>query len=253
MDNMNKKPENDVVLVKKNNKISILAFLGCFLLACIIWVNVMNTTINDNRKTFTIKMDIRGESELLSEKNYSIFTASETLVKVTVQGTAADLNKCSEKDFGVYVDVSDIENSGTTQLNIVVESNNGAVSIVSTDPMQMTVFADEKVNDMIIPLSMVVSDGVDLEANLQMRLGKEVLSISGPKTYLSKVDRAQITVPSLDFRNGGERGAYFVDFPVEFYDVAGNLISSPYITYNATDISLIIEPNQVAPDTTITE
>ncbi len=253
MDNMNSHSDNAVVVDRKRNKkVSILAFVGCFLLACLVWVYVMNTEISDNSKTFTIKMDIRGETELLNEKNFSIFTASETFVKVTVQGSIADLNKCLEKDFDVSIDVSSIEKSGMTPLNIAVVCNSRAVSVVSTDPVQMTVFADEKVNDKEVPVFVTLGDGISLKENEQIRPSKGTISISGPKTYLDKIDHAYITVTTLDFRGGDDKGAYNVLFPVKFFDVAENEISSPYLNYNAYDISLIIE-DVGAPKTNVTE
>ncbi len=243
MNNMNNHSDNDFIVLnrKRNKKISILAFIGCFLLACIVWVYVMNTEISDNSKTFIIKMDIRGETDLLNDKNFSVFTASETFVKVTVQGSVADLNKCSEKDFDVSIDVSTIENSGMTPLNIAVVCNSRAVSVVSTDPVQMTVFADEKVNDKEVPVFVRLGDEISLKDNEQIRPSKGTISVSGPKTYLEKIDHAYITVTTLDFRGGDEKGAYNVVFPVKFFDVAENEISSPYLNYNAYDISLIIE------------
>jgi len=253
MDNMNSHSDNGVVVNRKQNKkLSILAFIGCFLLACIVWVYVMNTEISDNSKTFIIKMDIRGETDLLNEKNFSIFTASETFVKVTVQGSIADLNKCSEKDFDVSIDVSSIENSGMTPLNIAVVCNSRAVSVVSTDPVQMTVFADEKVNDKQVPIFVRLGDNVSLKENEQIRPSKGTISISGPKTYLDKIDHAYIAVTSLDFRDGDDKGAYNVAFPVKFFDVAENEIASPYLNYNAYDISLIIEDIETSA-TNVTE
>lgn len=243
MDNLNNHSDNDIVVAnrKKNKKVSVLAFIGCLLLACIVWTYVMNTEISDNSKTFIIKMDIRGETDLLNEKNFSIFTASETFVKVTVQGSIADLNKCSEKDFDVSIDVSSIENSGMTPLNIAVVCNSRAVSVISTDPVQMTVFADEKVNNMNVPIYVRLDDDISLKENEQIRPSKGMISLSGPKTYLNKIDHAYITVTSLDFREGDDKGAYNVVFPVKFFDVAENEISSPYLNYNTYDISLIIE------------
>ena len=40
-------------------------------------------------------MEIKGESALLNDNNYTIFSNTETLVKITVQGTNAELNKFS--------------------------------------------------------------------------------------------------------------------------------------------------------------
>ena len=182
-------------VAKKNNKINVLAFVGCLLLAFIVWIYVTNVKISDNTKTFTIKLDIRGETELLNDKNYSIFGGTETFVKVTVQGTMADLSKCSETDLGVYIDVSDIENSGMTPLNIVVDNKRTSVSVISTDPVQINVFADEKVNDKEIP----ISAEIDLEQNndIFVTLSSDIIRVSGPKTYVNEISYAKILINSL--------------------------------------------------------
>ena len=91
-----KQSSDGTYVVESNKKVNILAFIGCFLLAFVIWIYVMNVKINDNTRTFSINMDIKGEASLLNDKSFSVFGASETWVKVTVQGSNADLQKYSE-------------------------------------------------------------------------------------------------------------------------------------------------------------
>ncbi len=226
MKNMNHS-NNGAVVAKKNKKISILAFAGCFLLAFVIWIYVMNVKISDNTKTFNIKMDIKGETDLLEDKNYSVFGATETLVKVTVQGTNADLNKCSEKDFGVYVDVSDIENVGRTSLNIVVESKSSAVSVKSNDPLQTSLFIDEKVSESIAINSVNEGNGSDVSVSIN----KDVILVEGPKTHVSQISYAKI------FLNNSDTGSGSINsFKVVFYDALHNVVESPYLTYDLTEI-----------------
>lgn len=222
MENMNHS-DNGTVVAKKNKKISVLAFAGCFLLAFIIWIYVMNVKISDNTKTFNIKMDIKGESALLDDMNYSVFGATETWVKVTVQGTNADLNKCSEKDFGVYVDVSNIENAGRTPLNIVVESKSSAVSVVSTDPVQTSLFIDEKIK---IPVAIDTSNEEN-SSNNSISVNTDVIFVEGPKTYISEISYAKIFA-----NDSGTNGT----LKVVFYDALHNVVESPYFTYDLTDI-----------------
>lgn len=231
MENMNHS-DNGTFVVKKNKKISILAFAGCFLLAFIIWTYVINVKISDNSKTFTIKMDIRGEEALLDEKNYSVFGGTETWVKVTVQGTNADLNKCSEKDFGVYVDVSDIEKTGMTPLNIVVESKSTAVSVVSTDPVQTTVFVDERIKDKSITLEKEII-GDESAIDDKINVSTNVLSVSGPKTYVNEISYAKIMINASEV-NGGNKNS----FKIVFYDSHNNVVESPYLVYNSSEITV---------------
>lgn len=236
MKNINNSGDGTFV-AKKNKNLNILAFIGCVVLAFIIWIYVMNVKINDNSKTFTIKLDIRGESTLLNDKNYSIFGSSELFVKVTVQGTIAELNKCSEKDFGVYIDVSDIENPGMSPINIVVENQRNSVTVVSTDPVQTTVFVDERVNDKEVPLYADVADGV-LSEDQSLIISSDIIRVSGPKTYLNDISYAKVFVDSLTLAEGEQTTAYKSSFPILFYDVTDKVVQSPYLVYNSGEISI---------------
>ena len=213
MENINHS-DNGTFVVKKNKKISILAFAGCFLLAFIIWTYVINVKISDNSKTFTIKMDTRGEQELLEEKNYCVFGGSETWVKVTVQGTNADLNKISEKDLGVYIDVSDIDKAGVATPNIVVECKNTAVS-VKADLAQARIFVDEKIKSSV---------SIKLDEN-QTNISN-VISVEGPKTDVEQIHHAKVVMAKANKNL----------FEIIFYDSHDNIVESPYLVYNASEI-----------------
>ena len=229
MENMNHS-DNGTVVAKKNKKVSILAFAGCFLLAFVIWIYVMNVKINDNTKTFNIKMDIKGENELLDDANFSVFGATETWVKVTVQGTNSDLNKCSEKDFGVYVDVSGIENAGRTPLNIVVESKSSAVSVVSTDPVQVSLFIDEKISS---PVAIRSAPG-ESSSEESVGVNTEIIFVEGPRTYISEISYAMI------FAENSESGDVLGNsLKVVFYDELNNVVESPYLVCDLTNVEVV--------------
>ena len=51
-----KQSADGTYIVKSKKKVNILAFIGCFVLAFIIWIYVMNVKLYDNTKTFSIKM-----------------------------------------------------------------------------------------------------------------------------------------------------------------------------------------------------
>ena len=228
MENMNHS-DNGTVVAKKNKKISILAFVGCLLLAFVIWIYVMNVKISDNTKTFNIKMDIKGEAELLDDMNYSVFGATETWVKVTVQGTNADLNNCSEKDFGVYVDVSNIENAGRTPLNLVVESKSSAVSVVSTDPVQTSLFIDEKVSASVVINTVNEENGSDNSVSVNT----DNIIVEGPKTYISDISYAKIFVDKSDTSSGSSNA-----LKVVFYDALHNVVESPYLVCDLKNVKI---------------
>ena len=234
MENMNHS-DNGTVVAKKNKKISLLAFAGCFLLAFIIWIYVMNVKIYDNTKTFSIKLDIKGESTLLNDKSFSIFGASETLVKVTVQGSNADLQKYSETDFRVYVDVANIDKKGVNSLNVVVETPSTSISVISTDPVQTTVYVDEKVNNIKVPILVVDEENKVLSSN-KYDINVSELNLGGPKTYVSEIHSAKIVVDTSKYIDKDQK--QFALSYVYFYDKDGNVVNTPYLVYDLSVITV---------------
>ena len=228
-----KQSADGTYIVKSKKKVNILAFIGCFVLAFIIWIYVMNVKLYDNTKTFSIKMDIKGESSLLNDRSFSVFGASETLVKVTVQGSNADIQKFSEKDFRVYIDVSNIEKKGVNFLNIVVETPSSSISVVSTDPIQTTVYVDEKVSNVKKPINVIDEEGETLSTNdYDINVGE--INIGGPKSYVDEISYAQVVVDTSRYIDK-ERNQLAVSY-IYFYNDNGQLFESPYLIYNASTI-----------------
>ena len=228
-----KQSADGTYIVKSKKKVNILAFIGCFVLAFIIWIYVMNVKLYDNTKTFSIKMDIKGESSLLNDRSFSVFGASETLVKVTVQGSNADIQKFSEKDFRVYIDVSNIEKKGVNFLNIVVETPSSSISVVSTDPIQTTVYVDEKVSNVKKPINVIDEEGETVSTNdYDINVGE--INIGGPKSYVDEISYAQVVVDTSRYIDK-ERNQLAVSY-IYFYNDNGQLFESPYLIYNASTI-----------------
>lgn len=238
-----KQSADGTYVVKSKKKVNILSFIGCFVLAFIIWIYVMNVKIYDNTKTFSIKLDIRGEATLLNDKSFSVFGASETLVKVTVQGSNADLQKFSETDFKVYVDVTNIDKKGVNSLNIVVETPSTSVSVISTDPVQTTVYVDEKVNNVKVPILTVDEENKVLSSN-KYDINVSELNIGGPKTYVKEIASAKIVVDTSKYIDKDQK--QFALSHVYFYDKDGNVVNTPYLVYDSSVIAVKEKTQSVA-------
>ncbi len=173
--------------VKKDKRINILAFIGCVLLAFVMWVYVMNVKMSDNTKTFSIVPDVKGESALLNDTGFSMFGTITDTVKVTIKGTKAELQKYSEKDFKVYVDVSSVEEAGLTSLSVMVESPSAALTVVSVEPGFFTVMID-KMETKDIALTVYSSND---DTNVVLQPSEEYITVRGPKSYLDKITVAR--------------------------------------------------------------
>jgi len=175
---------------KKKEKLNIVAFIGCILVAFVVWVYVMNVKMSDNTKTFSIVPDIKGESSLLNDTGFSVFGTISDTVKITIKGTKAEIQKYSEKDFKVYVDVSSVDEAGLTPLSVIVESPSAALTVVSVEPSMVTVMIDKNETREIPLVINSTTDGTGFILTPNM----EYITVSGPKSYLDKITVAKGTI-----------------------------------------------------------
>ncbi len=218
---------------KKNKRMNILAFVGCVLLAFIVWFYVMNVKMSDYTQTFSVDLDIKGESTLLSETGYSVFMAGNDLVKVTIQGTKTEIQRYSYKDFKVYVDVSDVDETGMIPLNIAVETPSTNTNVVSLDPVVATVMIDIK-TDKQMTLEALPHDS---EAKVNLVLNESTFTVTGPKTYVDKIASATVTV-NVNESDIGKEYNYSAD--ISFFDENGAVIAPAYLTYDLDYISVVV-------------
>ena len=223
---------------KKEGKINIVAFIGCVLLAFVMWVYVMNVKMSDNTKTFSIVPDIKGESALLNETGFSIFGTINDTVKITIKGTKAEIQKYSEKDFKVYVDVSSVDEAGLTPLSVIVESPSAALTVVSVEPSIFTVMIDKKETREI---SLVINSSNDMSGIVFEPSAKHI-SVTGPKSYLDKITVAKGTIDVDENDIGTETALTNVVLLDE--NEAPILVS--FLDYEIKDLSVLVSADATA-------
>jgi len=217
--------ENDgSYVVKKNKRLNILAFIGCVILAFVIWIYVMNVKMSDNIKTFSKELYINNQTD------YSVFGTVDP-IKVTIQGTKADLQKYTEGDFKVYVNISSVDEVGMTPLNVIVETPSASVNVVSVDPIVTTLMIDEK-EQKDVPLTAVLNNenvDVDLELNV------DTISVVGPKMHVDRIAAARMVMRVSTSDIGKEIKP---STEILFVDEHDATVASSYLVYDASDISV---------------
>lgn len=229
-------------IVKKSKRSNIIAFIGCVLIAFIVWMYVMTVEISDNTKTFSIKMDIKGEDELYNEKGYSVFGVSDVLIKVTVQGTKAEIQRYSEKDFKAYIDVSVADEVGMTAFNVSVENPSIALATISVDPPSATVYVDERIKK---DINLIAELEEDSDINVSFEINKPTIEVIGPKTYVERISAAAVVIPKGEGYIGNTISTFS---SVQFIDKNGMSIigTTPYLSYDIKDIVVEIKNPEVA-------
>lgn len=221
-----------VNIKKKKRKFDIVQFIICVFIAFVMWIYVMNVKMSDNTKTFSIVPDIKGESALHNETGFSVFGTIVDPVKITIKGTKAEIQKYSEKDFKVYVDVSSVENTGVTTLSVSVESPSASLAVVSLEPGMFTVMIDQKETKKV---SLVINSSNN-EVGVSLQPNVDYIEVTGPKTYLDKITVAKGTV----YANENDIGTVVTVNDVVLLDENETPVLVSFLEYETKDLSATV-------------
>ena len=96
-------------------------YLCCLCCAILIWVNVSESSDEKITREFSdISVTVEGESALL-KKGKAVFDIIDDVVSVTVNGSKTRVDALSDDEIKAYVDVSELDESGTVRLSVNVK------------------------------------------------------------------------------------------------------------------------------------
>ena len=222
--------EDGSYVVQNNRKLNIFAFILCVFASFFVWIYVMNTQNSDYTKTFSISAEIINEEKLLDETGFSIFGVPERQISVTIQGKKQDIKKYSEKDFRAYVDVSVINEAGPTSVTVSVETPTTAVKVISVEPKTIAFYADR-----LVTREIDVKGCFDNTESCGFPVTPAKITVSGPETYLNKIDHAHAVIPY------DSEGHQISTTDIRLYDANKQQLSSLYMTVEQETVTVTIE------------
>lgn len=165
-----------------------------------IWLYVV-TVVSPNSDKIFYNVPVATQSEaLLHDRGLMITETDVTAVSLHLEGNRTDLNKLSNSNIIVTVDVSKIGEAGYHSLpyNISYPGNiaQNAVSTLSKTPGVITVKVEERISKPV-PVNVVYSGQLvdNFMADKENRqLDVETVSITGPKSVVDQIAMAKIDV-----------------------------------------------------------
>lgn len=129
--------------IKKNYKTLILAFI----IACALWVVISVLTFD----TITNRINgidiLTNPTDYMTQNNLQITSELKDKVNIQIEGKRYDISDLSADDFTAEVDLSSVRSAGTYTLPLKVTSkSNRSLSIIVTQPEQVSVTLDEIVS-----------------------------------------------------------------------------------------------------------
>ena len=119
----------------------------------------------------------------------------------------------------------------------MVETPSTSLTVLSVDPVQTTVFIDEKINNKEVKLVAELSEEL-IGSDTKIELASNTLGVGGPRTYVDKISYAKIIIDAVKLDESALDNSQKTEYKVFFYDDADNIVQSPYIVFNSSDIEV---------------
>lgn len=219
-------------------KSKIVTALISLLSALLVWLYVVTVVSPNSDKYFhNIEIGIQG-SKALEDRELMIMSTDISAVTLHLEGNRVDLNKLSNANITVDVDVSKIYEAGTYELKYTTSFGdlpNSAITVLSKEPGSVKVVVEEKATK-TIPVQIKYSGNVKENHRAEKEsaeLDKETITITGPKPVIDKIAIAQINVP-LEGRTESLRDKY----PITLCDAKENPVDAKGVVTNAAEVVL---------------
>ena len=180
-------------------KSKLITALISLAIAILVWFYVVTVVSPNSDKYFhNIEVGIQG-SKVLEERELMIVSTDISAVTLHLEGNRVDLNKLSNSNITVDVDVSKIYEAGTYDLKYTTSFGdlpNSAITVLSKEPGSVKVVVEEK-STKNIPVHIEYSGSVKENYRAEKdaaTLSTESVTISGPKSVIDKITMARIDV-----------------------------------------------------------
>lgn len=221
----------------RRNKIS--SFLLSLVIAFGLWLYVV-TTVSTEGDTTIYDIPVQFESETaLEQRGLMITSGTDAAIDLRLSGARTHLNKLTNSNITVKVDLSRIYDPGVHQVSYDIiypgDVPSNAVTEQNKNPDAITITV-EKRETKPIPVIVVYSGSVPedyLDDRDNVLLDHETISIEGPASVVEQVDHAEIYV-DLEGRTESISESY----KYTLCDAAGEPVDAAMITAETAEVRL---------------
>ncbi len=221
---------------KKGKGSNLIARIVCLFAAFLIWLYVMNVESPDHEEVFrSLGVSLENASVLKNEYGISVVSGTGNVADITIKGKKSELGRYSAEDIKVYVDLSEITETGRHKLDIKVEAPAGLV-VTDIAPGSIEVYVDNDTTKNVRVLAKASSYTLDASYELG-ELVPEVTEIivRGPAQTLELIDHALV-----DFNLGTVSETIVSRGALQLVDVNGEIINDPYLKLSTSDMLVTI-------------
>lgn len=233
---------------------AIVRILLSVTIAIALWAYVITVVSPNSEETFyNIPVNLRGEN-ILNDRGLMVTSIGTTKVSMKVSGNRTDLNKLTNENITLVLDLSTIDQPGKQTLNYAhaFPGNVGddAVTVLERSPGQIAVTIERKVTK-VVPITLNYTgrldeqyiadkENVTITSESDMPLESDSIRISGPESVLNQIDHAVIDV-DLTGRNETLRER----FEYTLCDKDGVPVDAELVTADVDEVYIVLFIQQV--------
>lgn len=240
---------NDSISVsyKQKRRFHPLVFLGCLVVALIIWLWMVNVNDTDMTETMVLKIEYAGLADL-EENEMMIYGMDKNEITITVRGSNRDIRKHDAEEYKAIVDVSEVKETGQYTLPLTVKIPEDVNVAIDSAPLNISLMAD-KIAQKDIDFSVMVSnvqDGGPIAYSFESTQRVDAIEIDkihikGPKQVVDLISYARFNVNGNFALSQDEMD--FSGFPLVFLDKNLNEIVNinDIVEYSTEEIDVHVE------------
>lgn len=213
----------------------LIAKIVCLFFALVLWIYVMDVENPDWEVTVEdVPVVLKNTDDIEIDNDLTVYGGYDETINITLRGKKNEVSEIAAEDITATVDVSSITEAGEYPLPISITVPNDAEIVSSTtDTVTVSVDRRERITVDVRPKygEFVIEQGYTQGTP---ELSVDQITVTGPSRYLSEIDHAEVIMPDL----GRVTSSITVYGHVALIDRNGGVVTNPYVTMSATDVSV---------------
>ena len=185
--------------------------------------------------------------EALTEKNLVLADDKNYYLNLQVKGTDKNLRNVNMKEVTAEVDLSDIDEKGTYDLDVEVKGLANSVIISSMNPTSLAIEVDNIIKEALDVVVLLEGKPAN-DLSVISAKSQEQVEVEGPEESIARIDKITTSVDVSGLESDTTR-----HLEVAAYDATGNPITDLEILPNVVEVEIVLGKTKsigIIPSTT---
>ena len=185
--------------------------------------------------------------EALTEKNLVLADDKNYYLNLQVKGTDKNLRNVNMKEVTAEVDLSDIDEKGSYDLDVEVKGLANSVIISSMNPTSLAIEVDNIIKEALDVVVLLEGKPAN-DLSVISAKSQEQVEVEGPEESIARIDKITTTVDVSGLESDTTR-----HLEVAAYDATGNPITDLEILPNVVEVEIVLGKTKsigIIPSTT---